>query len=128
MSSRTSSPTALSIQPSSGLLSFTSRSQDAQRYRVLRSIGGAAPQTVLETAATSRLKLSAPLCTPVTFTVVAVERPDGVDVRPLGGGRIPSAPIDEPELLRGAARPRPRTRATLAARPAARELDSQCSR
>ncbi len=67
-----SSPTALSIQASSGLLSFTSRSQDAQRYRVLRSIGGAPPQTVLETSATSRLKLSAPLCTPVTFTVVAV--------------------------------------------------------
>ena len=67
-----SSPTALSIQPSTGLLSFVSRSPDAQRYRVLRSTGGGAPQTVLETSATSRLKTTTPLCAPVTFTVVAV--------------------------------------------------------
>ncbi len=88
-----SSPTALSIQSSTGLLSFTSRSPDARRYRVLRSTGGSAPQTALETTATSRLRLSTPLCTPVTITVVAVNPLMGWvsdPSRPLAYVRTPS--------------------------------------
>ncbi len=66
-----SSPTALSIDPSTGLLSFTSQSPNAERYRVLMSVGGAAPVTALTTSATSRLRVDAPLCEAVSLTVVA---------------------------------------------------------
>ncbi len=66
------SPSATAIDPATGVLSFTSRSPDAAGYRVLRSIGGAAPEVVLDTTATSGLKPDAPVCVPVTFTVVAV--------------------------------------------------------
>jgi len=66
------SPNATAIDPATGILSFTSRSPDAPGYRVLRSIGGAAPEAVLDTTATSGLKPVAPVCVPVSFTVVAV--------------------------------------------------------
>ena len=66
------SPTAPAIDPATGVLSFTSRSPDAPGYRVLRSIGGAAPEPVLDTTATSGLKPAAPVCVPVAFTVIAV--------------------------------------------------------
>ncbi len=70
------SPAALKIDPATGLLSFTSRSPDAERYRVLRSADGAPPEVVLETTGTTGLKAPAPACAPVNFTVVAVN--DGV--------------------------------------------------
>jgi hypothetical protein len=66
-----SSPTAPTIT-ASGALSFTSQSPQAQSYRVLMSVGSAAPVTALNTAATSGLQPTAPLCQPVSFTVVAV--------------------------------------------------------
>ena len=66
------SPSALVIDPATGVLSFTSRSPDAPGFRVLRSVGGAAPQPVLDTTATSGLKPVAPVCVPVSFTVIAV--------------------------------------------------------
>ena len=66
------SPSAPAIDPATGILSFTSRSPDAPGYRVFQSIGGAAPQPVLDTTATSGLKPPAPVCVPVAFTVVAV--------------------------------------------------------
>ena len=68
-----SSPTALTIDPSTGILSFTSQSPDAQRYQVLMSVAGAAPVTALTTSATSDLHPKAPVCKQVTFTVVAVD-------------------------------------------------------
>ncbi len=67
-----SSPSALTIDSATGLLSFTSQSPNAQRYRVLMSVGGAAPVTALTTSATSKLHLKAPLCEAVSLTVVAV--------------------------------------------------------
>jgi hypothetical protein len=67
-----SSPTALSIGPSSGLLSFTSQSPDASGYAVLESQAGAAPRAVLQTTSSANLRPPAPLCVPVTLTVVAV--------------------------------------------------------
>jgi hypothetical protein len=67
-----SSPTSPSIDPLTGVLSFTSRSPDAQRYEVLRSVAGATPQVVLTTTQTSGRKPPAPLCVPVTFTVIAI--------------------------------------------------------
>jgi hypothetical protein len=68
-----SSPTVLTIAPSTGVLSFTSRSPDATRYRVLMSVAGAAPVTALTTRATTGLRPKAPVCQPVSFTVVAVD-------------------------------------------------------
>jgi hypothetical protein len=68
-----SSPTAPLIDAATGVLSFTSRSPDADRYQVLRSIAGAPAQPVLVTTHTSGLKPPAPLCEPVTFTVVAID-------------------------------------------------------
>jgi hypothetical protein len=65
-------PTGLSIQPSTGLLSFTSQSPDASGYEVMRSEPGSAPAMVLRTTVTSDLRPRAPLCVPVSFTVVAV--------------------------------------------------------
>jgi hypothetical protein len=65
-------PTGLSIQPLTGLLSFTSQSPDASAYEVMRSEQGSAPTMVLRTTVTSDLQPPAPLCIPVTFTVVAV--------------------------------------------------------
>jgi hypothetical protein len=67
------SPSAVTIDPATGVLSFTSRSADAEKYRVLRSVGGAAPEAILDSTATSGLKPAAPACVPVTFTVVAVQ-------------------------------------------------------
>ncbi len=72
-----SSPSALAIDPVTGLLSFTSRSPDAQSYRVLRSVGGAPPTVVLESGKTSGLAAPAAVCVPVTFTVVAVNNAVG---------------------------------------------------
>ncbi len=72
-----SSPSALAIDPVTGLLSFTSRSPDAQSYRVLRSVGGAPPTVVLDSAKTSGLAAPATVCVPVTFTVVAVSNAVG---------------------------------------------------
>ena len=65
-------PASLAIDPASGVLSFSSASPDASAYRVLRSLAGAAPEQVLETTKTAGLALDAPICVPVTFTVVAV--------------------------------------------------------
>jgi hypothetical protein len=66
------SPTGLSIQPATGLLSFTSQSPDASGYEVMRTEAGSAAAIVLRTTVTSDLRPPAPLCVPVTFTVVAV--------------------------------------------------------
>ncbi len=79
-------PTALVIDPATGVLSFTSQSPDAQLYRVLMSVAGAAPVTALESASTSGLKPSTPLCKPVSFTVVAVNNT-------FGWTSGPSAPV-----------------------------------
>ncbi len=65
------SPTSPAIDAGSRTLSFTSRSPDAAGYRVLRSIGGGAPETALETTASTGLKVPAPACVPVALTVVA---------------------------------------------------------
>jgi hypothetical protein len=65
-----SSPLSVAVS-ATGTLTFQSRSPGAERYRVLRSVGGAAPTTVTDTTATS-LAVGAPLCQPVTFTVVAI--------------------------------------------------------
>jgi len=82
-----SSPTALVIAPSTGVLSFTSQSPDAQDYSVLMSVDGAAPVTALTSTATSGLQPNAPLCVPVSFTVVAVNNA-------VGWTSDPSAAVD----------------------------------
>ena len=87
-------PTGLAIRPTTGVLSFTSQSPDAQSYRILMSVGGAAPVTDLQTAATSGLTPHAPLCQPVSFTVVAVNSSVGWTSAPSGAvayTRRPSA-------------------------------------
>jgi hypothetical protein len=66
-----SSPSAPAITPT-GVLSFTSQSPQAQTYRVLMSVGGAAPVTALDSTVTSGLRPNAPVCQPVSFTVVAL--------------------------------------------------------
>jgi hypothetical protein len=66
------SPSGLTIEPSTGILSFTSHSPDASGYEVMRSQQGVAPVVVTSTTLTSDLRPSAPMCVPVTFTVVAV--------------------------------------------------------
>ncbi len=71
-----SSPTGLTLQSADGALGFTSRSPDAQAYRIERLVGGAW-QPALDTAATSGLRPSVPICVPVTFTVIAIERAVG---------------------------------------------------
>ncbi len=68
------SPTALSVDPATGVLTFTSRSPDAQLYRVLRSVGGAPATVALESGKTTGLAPASPVCVPVTFTVVAVQK------------------------------------------------------
>jgi hypothetical protein len=72
-----SSPTALRLNPTTGALSFTARSPDAQRYRLLASINGAAPRAILQTSASSGLKPRTAACVRVSFTVVAVNDPLG---------------------------------------------------
>jgi len=69
-----SSPTALTVDPATGKLTFTSRSPDAQLYRVLRSTGGAPAEVALESAGAAGLAPASPVCVPVTFTVVAVQK------------------------------------------------------
>jgi hypothetical protein len=71
-----SSPTGVTVDPTTGKLSFTSQSPDASGYTVLRSEAGATPVAVLSTTQTSDLHPSAPLCVPVTFTVVALDGPE----------------------------------------------------
>ena len=68
-------PSAIAVDAATGQLSFTSGSPDATAYRVLRSVAGSEPTQVLETAKTSGLAPDAPVCTPVTFTVIAVNTP-----------------------------------------------------
>ncbi len=70
--SQDEAPTSLSIDPSTGVLGFTSQSPDAQSYSVLESIAGATATTVLQSTSTSGLRPPAPLCVPVTLAVVAV--------------------------------------------------------
>ncbi|MGO9751341.1 MAG: beta strand repeat-containing protein [Solirubrobacteraceae bacterium] len=65
-------PTALVIDPSTGVLGFTSQSPDAQLYRVMMSVAGAPSVTALESASSSGLTTDTPLCEPVTLTVVAL--------------------------------------------------------
>ncbi len=65
------SPTSPAIDAGSQTLSFTPRSPDAAGYRVLRSVGGGAPEAALETTASTGLKVPAPACVPVALTVVA---------------------------------------------------------
>jgi len=67
-----SSPSGLSVQPETGLLSFTSHSPDASGYVVLASEKGLASQTVLHTNLTANLHPRVPVCVRVSFTVVAV--------------------------------------------------------
>jgi hypothetical protein len=72
-----SSPAGLTVNAANGTLSFTSRSPDAQRYRLLESVNGASARTVLETSATSGLRPNTDVCVPVSFNVVAVNDPVG---------------------------------------------------
>ncbi len=66
-------PSNVTIDPVNGVLGFTSNSPDAQGYELLMAAGSAAPTTVLTTAATAALPLTAaPVCQQVTFTVVAL--------------------------------------------------------
>jgi hypothetical protein len=69
-----SSPASLAIG-AGGVLSWTSRSPGASRFRVLRAVGDGPFEVAGETVATS-LALTTPLCTPIRATVVAVH--DGV--------------------------------------------------
>ena len=69
-----SSPTGLAISPT-GTLSWASRSPGASRFRILRAVAGGPSEVLTETGATSTA-IAAPLCKPVTLTVVAVY--DGV--------------------------------------------------
>lgn len=80
------SPTALAANPATGVLSFTPRSPDATGFRILRSIGGAAPEAVLDTTQTMNIKAPAPVCAPVTFTAVALNPQ-------VGWVSAPSAPV-----------------------------------
>lgn len=80
------SPIGPVVDPATGILSFTTRSPDAQGYRVLRSIGGAVPEVVLESSASTGLQPAAPICVPVVFTVVATN--SGV-----GWTSAPSPPV-----------------------------------
>ncbi len=66
------SPVNPAIDAGTSTLSFTPRSPDASGYRVLRSVGGGAPETALETTASTGLKVPAPVCVPVALTVVAL--------------------------------------------------------
>ncbi|MFL5828788.1 MAG: hypothetical protein ACJ76X_02625 [Solirubrobacteraceae bacterium] len=72
-----SSPAALTLNPITGTLSFTPRSPDAQRYRLLASIAGAAPRAILQTSGSTGLKPKTAACVPVRFSVVAVNDPLG---------------------------------------------------
>lgn len=65
------SPTTAAIDATTGLLSFTARSPDATGFRILRSVGGGAPEAVLTTTTTTGIKVPAPVCVPVVVTVVA---------------------------------------------------------
>lgn len=92
-----SSPTALAIDPATGLLTFTSRSPDAQLYRVLRSVAGAPAAVALESAQTTGLKPDAPICVPVTFTVVAVQK----DLGWTSGAPAPVSYLRPPSATQG---------------------------
>ena len=64
-----SSPAGLAIGGSQ--LTFTSRSPDAQGFRLVRSLAGAAPAVVAQAGGAAGFRLNAPTCVPATFTVVA---------------------------------------------------------
>jgi hypothetical protein len=86
-------PTGLAVS-AAGTLSFTSQSPNAQYYRVLMTVGSAAPAPLLTSAATSGLVPKSPVCVPVTLTVVAVNDAVGWTSAPSAGvvfDRRPSA-------------------------------------
>ena len=85
-------PSGVTVDPLSGALSFTSNSPDAQGYQVLMSAGTAAPAIVLSTASTSGLHPTAPLCQPVTFTVVALNGAVGWTSAPSPGAQYTRQP------------------------------------
>lgn len=68
------SPTGLTADASTGLISFTSQSPAAQAYNIMMSVAGAAATTALTTSSTSGLHIDAPLCQTVSLTVVAVDK------------------------------------------------------
>lgn len=78
-------PSAVFVDPQSGMLSFTSNSPDALGYQVLMAVGTAAPTVVLSTAATSGVHPTAPVCQQVTFTVEAVDSTVGWTSAPSPG-------------------------------------------
>ena len=87
-------PSAVTVDPQSGALSFTSNSPDALGYQVLMAVGTGTPTAVLSTAATSGLHPTAPICQQVTFTVEAVNSSVGWTSAPSPGAdytRQPSA-------------------------------------
>ena len=63
-------PSSLTID-GSGVLAFTPSSPDAEAYRIMRSLGGAPVEVFLETAQTSGIQATAPVCVPATFYVHA---------------------------------------------------------
>ena len=65
------SPVSPAVDAGTGMLSFTPRSPDAQGYRILRSIGGGAPEPVLDTTASMGIKTTVAVCVPVVYTVAA---------------------------------------------------------
>jgi hypothetical protein len=71
------SPTGLTVAPKTGLASFTSRSPDAQRYRVLFTPTGGTQITAEQAAANAGLRLAVPVCKPGQLTVVAVDDANG---------------------------------------------------
>ena len=50
-----SSPTSLTVSPTTNLVSFTSQSPDADHYLIMAAVGGQTPKEVLDTTSTSSL-------------------------------------------------------------------------
>ncbi len=65
-------PAGLTVDAATGALSFASASPDATGYRIFSSVAGAPATLLAETTKLSGIAGTGPICTPVTFTVVAV--------------------------------------------------------
>ena len=100
---RSPRPSAPAVTRPTALLSFTSRSPDAEGYRVLRSVAGGAPDARRSTTtATSGIKRLRPACTPVTFTVVAFHTGVGWTSDAPAAGPLRPAALGHPEVRRPA--------------------------
>ena len=103
------SPTGLTVD-GVGALAFTSRSPDADGYRVFRSVNGAPLEAVVDATGTSGVAPPPPpSCVPVTYTVQAFETALGwlsLPIGPVAFTQQPSATqacTDAPKLKAGKA-------------------------